>query len=301
MILIASYCLLGSAVGIDLAIGFYSLLVPVISVLLRIPSLGGLGVREGATEFLFSRAGVAERQALALAVAHDATLIVTDLIGGDPYCARADRGAPKVNARMYFVRHGESEANVLGVISNRGAVHGLTERGRRQVKALARELQGAGVAQVYSSPLLRARETADILATALDVACKETDALREFDCGIAEGRSDPGAWALHQTVVEAWMEYGDLDARIEEGESFVDVRDRFVPFVRGLMESYEEAAPVILVGHGGLYQCMLPLVLENLDQGAELPLPNAGYVLAEVRAGKLLCLEGCGKRMVGSA
>lgn len=151
---------------------------------------------------------------------------------------------------MYFVRHGESEANVLGVIANRGAEHGLTERGRRQAETLARDLQGAGVARIYSSPLHRARETADILATILDVAFEVTDALREFDCGVAEGRSDPGAWALHQSVVEAWMEHGDLDARIEEGESFVDIRDRFVPFVRGLMESCEGAAPVIWSGTG---------------------------------------------------
>jgi broad specificity phosphatase PhoE len=168
------------------------------------------------------------------------------------------------------------------------------------VEALAQDLQGAGVAQIYSSPLLRARETADILATALDLACEVTDALREFDCGVAEGRSDPAAWALHQNVVESWMQHGDLNARIEEGESFLDIRDRFVPFVRDIVESHEEVGPVILVGHGGLYQCMLPLVLENVDQGAEFCLPNAGYVLAEVRGGRLLCLEGCGKPMVGS-
>ena len=81
VILIAGYRLLGSAVGIELSIGAYFLLVPVISVLLLIPSLGGLGVREGATVLLFSQAGVAESQALALAVAHDATLVVTALIG----------------------------------------------------------------------------------------------------------------------------------------------------------------------------------------------------------------------------
>ena len=85
VILIVSYRLLGEAVGIDLSIGYYLLLVPVISVLLLIPSVGGLGVREGATMLLFSRAGVAESQALALAVAHDATLIVTALIGSSIY------------------------------------------------------------------------------------------------------------------------------------------------------------------------------------------------------------------------
>ena len=92
LILIASYRLLGSAVGIDLPIGTYFLLVPVISVLLLIPSLGGLGVREGATVLLFSRAGAVESQALALAVAHDATLIVTGLIGAGIHIAQGVAG-----------------------------------------------------------------------------------------------------------------------------------------------------------------------------------------------------------------
>ena len=85
LILIMSYYLLGLAVGIDLSIGHYFLLVPVISVLLIIPSVGGLGIREGATVLLFSRAGVPETQALALAVAHDVTLIATALIGASIY------------------------------------------------------------------------------------------------------------------------------------------------------------------------------------------------------------------------
>ena len=198
---------------------------------------------------------------------------------------------------FYFVRHGESEANVLGVISNRGVVHGLTERGRRQAEVLASALKGAGVTRIYSSPLLRALETAGILAKALDVDCEVTDALREFDCGIAEGRSDPAAWALHRGVVEAWLEHGNLEARIEGGESFVDIQSRFVPFVGGLMGSHVEATPVVLVGHGGLYQCMLPLVVENLDYGTAFSLPNAGYVLAVARFDGLLCVAGCGKPM----
>jgi hypothetical protein len=92
LILITSYRLLGSAVGIDLAIGYYFLLVPVISVLLLIPSVGGLGVREGATVILFGQAGVPESQALALAVAHDATLMVTALIGASIYIVQGLAG-----------------------------------------------------------------------------------------------------------------------------------------------------------------------------------------------------------------
>ena len=43
--------------------------------------------------------------------------------------------------RFFVMRHGESEANILEVISNRGSVHGLTEKGRRQATQLADRLQ----------------------------------------------------------------------------------------------------------------------------------------------------------------
>ena len=85
LILILGYYCLSLAVGIELSIGYYFLFVPVISVLLLVPSVGGLGVREGATVVLFSQAGVPESQALALALAYDVTLLVTALIGAGIY------------------------------------------------------------------------------------------------------------------------------------------------------------------------------------------------------------------------
>ena len=66
--------------------------------------------------------------------------------------------------RLYFIRHGESEANVLHEISNRGAKHGLTEKGRAQVAALAQKLGAIPFVKLYSSPLLRAIQTAEILS-----------------------------------------------------------------------------------------------------------------------------------------
>jgi uncharacterized protein (TIRG00374 family) len=85
LILILGYYFLSLAVGIELSIGYYFLFVPVISVLLLVPSVGGLGVREGATVVLFSQAGIPESQALALALAYDVTLLVTALIGAGIY------------------------------------------------------------------------------------------------------------------------------------------------------------------------------------------------------------------------
>jgi uncharacterized protein (TIRG00374 family) len=85
LILILAYHLLGRAVGIDLSAWHYLLLVPVISILELIPSLGGLGIREGATVLLFGQLGVAQTQALALALAYDLILVSAGFVGALVY------------------------------------------------------------------------------------------------------------------------------------------------------------------------------------------------------------------------
>ncbi len=91
--------------------------------------------------------------------------------------------------QFYFLRHGESEANVLQVVSNRGMQHPLTGKGREQARALAGSLLPAGIQAIFTSPLLRAVQTAEILAERLGVAFQVTDALAEYDCGALEGTS----------------------------------------------------------------------------------------------------------------
>jgi uncharacterized protein (TIRG00374 family) len=92
LILILGYYLLGLAVGIELSLATYFLLIPIIAVLLVIPSIGGLGIREGATVFLFKQVGIDESQALALALGYDLTLVITALVGAILYILQAMRG-----------------------------------------------------------------------------------------------------------------------------------------------------------------------------------------------------------------
>lgn len=95
IVLILGYYLLGLAVHIDLTLWYYVLFVPIISVLLMLPSLGGLGVREGATVFLLTQVGVDESRALALALAYLVTLWITALIGAVLYITQGIREARK--------------------------------------------------------------------------------------------------------------------------------------------------------------------------------------------------------------
>lgn len=202
--------------------------------------------------------------------------------------------------RVYFVRHGESEANVQHVITNRGHAYPLTEKGRAQAQALTEELTGAGITRIVSSPLLRAAQTAEILSAGLGLSYEVADALREFDCGVLEGRSDPASWEAHNRVWQDWFRRKRWDSRIEGGESLLDIRDRFMPFLNGVLAwGARRDERVILIGHGGLYLSMLPMTLANLDfeLTASLPFPNTGYVLAETGPEGLTALEWCGVRL----
>ena len=92
-----------------------------------------------------------------------------------------------------------------------------------------------------------------------------TDALREYDCGVIEGKSDAQSWELHRRTREDWLLRGQWERRIEGGESLIDIRRRFEPFIADLLATYPADASLLLVGHGGLYCCMLPLVFTNVS------------------------------------
>ena len=206
--------------------------------------------------------------------------------------------------RIYFTRHGESQANVLHEISNRGLQHGLTSKGRQQVATLAQRLEGHPIERVYSSPLLRAIETSVILADRLDLDYEVVDALREYDCGIAEGRSDAEAWQLWQAVFDAWTLDRRWEQRIEGGESFYDIRQRFVPFIDRLVGRYGiTEAGILCVSHGGVYWVMLPLVLKNVDHElvARHGLDYTSCIVAEWRSDGLYCLEWNGRVIEGTS
>jgi len=199
--------------------------------------------------------------------------------------------------KLYFVRHGESEANVLRVIANRGQGPALTEKGRAQAATLAEKLRGVGVARVVTSPLLRGMQTGMILAETLGVPCTTgLEGLREPDCGVAEDRSDAEAWALNASMWEQWLVHLRWDYRVPGGESFNDVQHRFVPLLSSLLEGGED---LLLVGHGMLYGSMLPLVLNNVTRAwvAGRELPNTAYVVAESGPGGLTCLEWNGMKI----
>ncbi|MFZ0546230.1 MAG: histidine phosphatase family protein [Candidatus Promineifilaceae bacterium] len=195
--------------------------------------------------------------------------------------------------KIYFTRHCESQANVLNVASTRGLRHGLTLKGRQQALALAERLQGLSITHIYSSPVLRAIETTVLLANELAVDYEVVEALREYDCGIIEGRSDDEAWRLWRELFDAWLRDKEWERRIEGGESFYDVQNRFIPFIDELVQQYQDTDTNLLcVGHGGIYWMMIPMVLKNIDVSYVVERQGFHYgtlITAEVGPEGLVC------------
>ena len=195
--------------------------------------------------------------------------------------------------QIIFVRHGESEANRLHEFSNRGWKHPLTETGRQQAEILAQRLTASRVTRIYTSPLMRAVQTAEILSQVLGVPFEINSALREYDVGEFESSADPAGWGLYHEVDRAWQQ-GDWQRSMPGGESFDDQLARFKPFIDGLLEQFRDSAEVIvLVGHGGLYRCMLPVVLRNVSPefARKFVLPYSGQVVAEPSNEGLVCVS----------
>lgn len=195
--------------------------------------------------------------------------------------------------KLYFVRHGESEANTRHIISNRESPFGLTLKGRMQAEALAERLKEIPFHSMFSSPVLRARQTSDILSMAFGISCQVTEALREYDCGILEERGDEESWRYHRKYFQDWVLHGQYASRPEGGECFLDIQNRFVPFIEHLVRTRSEDGNILLIGHGGLFLLMLPLVLNNVDHSFAVShgMGNTEYVLASLEADGLVCMR----------
>ena len=196
--------------------------------------------------------------------------------------------------KLFFVRHGESEANTLHVISNRESLFGLTSLGKQQAVILAERLKDIPVTAMYSSPILRARETAHILAQAFDLPYQITEALREYDCGILEDKSDEESWKLHSEIAEDWALHHNHLRKPDGGENFLEIKKRFLPLIESFTQNGSHAEDHILfVSHGGLLQLMLPEILKNIDHNfvRSNGIQHTQCIMAEQRPDGFLCLQ----------
>ncbi|HNB27680.1 MAG TPA: histidine phosphatase family protein [Alphaproteobacteria bacterium] len=139
---------------------------------------------------------------------------------------------------FWFLRHGQTDWNGSGRWQGRTDVP-LNALGEQQARAAGPMLRDAGIELICTSPLQRARRTAELVAEALNLPVVAVAGLEEFDVGPYEGRTE-GHW------LAPWH----ADAEVPGVESFPAFRQRVAAAVNGALGHPGE---VLVVAHGGVF------------------------------------------------
>jgi len=167
----------------------------------------------------------------------------------------------KPKNEYYILRHGHSEKNSDGdkpeIVSSQleHDKYHLTQKGVDQIKKVAKQLKKwGGVDIVITSPFIRAKETAKIIAGELGIKPETEAAVGEINHGSAcEGKSEH--------VCEIYTDSQGWETKTADGENWSDVRRRMSKYVRQLDEKYD-GKRILIISHGD------PLwLLETFAQG----------------------------------
>jgi broad specificity phosphatase PhoE len=138
---------------------------------------------------------------------------------------------------LYFLRHGQSEANVKRVFAGQKEDSPLTELGQQQAMMAANDLANVHIAKIVSSNLVRARQTADIVASKLGIKNVTVDPrIAEYDMGILTGMPNQTITSLELISAKDAEDPNEFKARVLEA----------------LQEYSKGEESVLIVSHAGV-------------------------------------------------
>ena len=163
--------------------------------------------------------------------------------------------------KIYLIRHGESLAN-LGLVSADFSIdnqNSLSKKGEEQIRAIIPDFQNCNIMQIFSSPMKRAVESAEILQSGLANKPKIMidNRLKEIDYGIfTDDRDNPEMQNIAKRQIA-----GDQEIRFGDGENIREILERFLGF---LVDTYKENqnSEIIVFSHGRL----LSIVSKKIEE-----------------------------------
>ena len=189
------------------------------------------------------------------------------------------------STRVLLIRHGQSEGNAERRFGGHTATP-LSRRGRRQAEATARALADEKITAIYSSDLLRAVETADALAMALNLSVENSGAFRERSVGVMEGLTFEEAAERYPEQYAALLRR-DFEHVILGGESYRQLLDRASHVLDRAIEA-NRGGRIAVFSHTGAI-CILTLHLMGaLDAPTLRPVwvatANCGITRIDIRS-----------------
>lgn len=160
--------------------------------------------------------------------------------------------------RLVIIRHGEAVSNAEDLVAGHLGCTGLTQRGRRQVKALAERLEQTGelasATALYSSVLRRAVETAEILRPSLGEVTYEAQCML---CERHPGEADGLSWAECDKRYGRRLPGDDPERPLSPGgETWIEFLDRVEEGLYSVVDAHPGEL-VVIAGHGGVVDASL--------------------------------------------
>jgi len=161
--------------------------------------------------------------------------------------------------KMYIMRHGQTEGNVNRILQGHVDTP-LTKEGIEQIKKRAENLRHVKFDAIFSSDLLRAKRTAQIIKLDRDLAVTTSKLLRERSYGIFDGKPSKEYQEKMKGLLEKRNQLPPKDRfsfKLHETiESNEELISRFVTFLREVAVAYTKKN-VLIVSHGGTIKTFL--------------------------------------------
>lgn len=176
-----------------------------------------------------------------------------------------------MDTEFILLRHGQTVANRQGLLQG-WYESPLDENGRKQAACAAEYLTGLKIDMAYSSDLSRAAETARIALTHHpEVPLELVPELREWHCGVFEGRRQAEMVAEHPEVVQAFIRENG-DTRMEGGETRSEFQSRVTAFMTSLVQRHA-GKTILICTHGGTMQRIFTMAVGTTAAANRIPLP----------------------------
>lgn len=161
--------------------------------------------------------------------------------------------------RIYFIRHGETDYNLKGIVQGGGIDSSLNETGKSQANAFFETYKHISFDALYASTLQRTHQT---LAPWKSIGFDSFDkhhGLNELGWGIHEGtRPAADQNQIYKQIVNRWKS-GDFEAKVPEGESPLEAWSRANEFLKDIPQKHQDQT-LLICSHGR----QLRVILSNL-------------------------------------
>lgn len=193
--------------------------------------------------------------------------------------------------KIYLIRHGESLAN-LGLVSADFSMdnqNSLSQKGENQIQAIIPAFQNCNIGRIFSSPMKRAVESAEILQSGLVDKPKIIidNHLKEVDYGIfTDDQNNPEMQNIAKKQIA-----GDQEIRFGGGENIREILERFLDF---LVDTYKENqnSEIIVFSHGRLLSIVSKKIGEICQKKIKKSkIDNASIIEFELNSDEITLLK----------